>query len=128
MALLMLAIPLQGVAATTMLVCGPNHHNRNSGSLPHSHAEASEHVINYGEMRDARRADDIDAENLASAVIDDTTTDGKCSVCASCCSGAVIAARFESVQFREFADEVFLPHITFFIDAPLRGLKRPPRA
>jgi hypothetical protein len=75
MGMLMLAVPLQGIAATTMLLCGPGH-----GGASHASAEPAMHA--HGAHHDADAADETSGLEAK----------GKCSACASCCSAVALLA------------------------------------
>lgn len=131
--LLLLALPLQGFAAATMLNCGPNHHQMWEASiatpaLSHEHSGAGDHH-----------------HPMASAVPDQTSASGapgddgspvqqltqlskfKCSACAACCMGAALPATaltFQSPPPATAPDfSVLASHVGFLTDGP----DRPPR-
>jgi hypothetical protein len=68
--LLALAMPFQGVAAATMMLCGPVHED----------AAAHEHASHHAQQHDHAASSHDGGEA-------DTT---KCSVCASCCTSATL--------------------------------------
>lgn len=82
--LLLVAVPVQGYAAGSMLFCGasaatsgaPEHHHDDPTS--HDGDVAHHHAVVTVEMEDAG------APNLLDEV------HGKCSVCSSCCSAAAL--------------------------------------
>ena len=84
--LLLVALPLQGYAAGTMLFCG----GAAAGTtvLDHHHDDATAHAHDHhvapGHDADSAAADDADRSNLHDL------THGTCSVCASCCSAAAL--------------------------------------
>jgi hypothetical protein len=82
--LLLVAMPLQGYAAGSMLFCGPA--AGMSEALEHHHDHATAHEGQEEHHLDAGSAhvDDVDAPQLHHV------THGKCSVCSSCCSAAVL--------------------------------------
>jgi len=96
-ALLALAIPVQGVVAATMLYCGPDHGPGADGAHAQgNHAEVSAQAdAGYG--HDARERAQSQAEAPATALMTlsdapDQSVQAKCSVCAACCNAAAIAA------------------------------------
>ncbi len=102
--LLALALPVQGYAAQTMLLCGPAHHR----------SQASE----------AHAAHGHDHADKASA---DAGHAGKCSQCAACCNAAALATPAVSVA----VVPPDLPEVPTVVAAHDRvlvgGLDRPPR-
>jgi hypothetical protein len=83
--LLALALPVQGVVAATMVLCGPNHHDRAAAAAVAHDADA------------AHEPHDVAAHSHHEAGDETATPDKfaqsdiqKCSVCASCCSAAAI--------------------------------------
>jgi len=121
--LLLVAIPLQGYAATGMLFCGAqgerapvaagveHHHDRAASPLDHTHQHAA-----AADASDERTAWDLDH-----------VMHGTCSACSSCCSVAALPSA-------PMASVVFEPRATPFIgyerkdagDGSAR-LERPPR-
>ena len=134
--LLVLALPVQGFAASTMLLCGAGHH----GAAPateggHDHAShmhlGAQHVFGAS----ASHADDHAAEATPShegsafgpLAAKDAKAMGKCSACAACCTVAFLPTTV--IAFTAPAPSRALPvvelttHVGFFTD----GLDRPPR-
>ena len=131
--LLLLALPLQGYAASTMLNCGPNHHRMRDASVG-SQADSSDHAAHgrYQHPTDAANPDEMAASG-------DHTDDGnslhhlsklskfKCSACAACCMGVALPP--PPLAFLSFppasapTPNVSAPHVDFVSS----GLDRPPR-
>ncbi|TWO68008.1 hypothetical protein FN976_23975 [Caenimonas sedimenti] len=127
--LIMAAIPLQGLAAASMLFCGPNHgpapvaaqqerHGQDRADAVH-HDEHTKHV-DAGEV-EAKKADDNTGKKL-------TDASRKCGVCASCCNSVAVAAFHELVAFgpvpqAELAEPFVLIHAR-----PSQVPDKPPRA
>jgi hypothetical protein len=108
--MVMLAVPLQGIAATTMLLCGPGH-----GGASHASAEPATHV--HGDHRDADAADETSG----------LETKGKCSACASCCSAVALLAGLPTLPAAEPAAGPRAAVEPGFEGVVADGLKRPPR-
>ena len=146
--LLMLAIPVQGMAASTMLLCGPEHHRQQQsaqamhehsahGHGEHGNAAPTTHDAQPGGhgMHGAHATHDplhIDAGGDAGASADPTglseLSTTKCSACASCCSALALLGPFLSLAVAE-RHESRTPALTtdfepVFIDGP----DKPPRA
>ncbi|GGC63531.1 hypothetical protein [Undibacterium terreum] len=114
--LLMLAIPVQGIAAATMLFCGAEHHHvavAEQGGHAHHHHDVAKKT-------DATQSSD---QHASGAMAKD-----KCSSCAACCIGAVMVTALSDPEIlppsSEKIDLVFSSHLGHISD----GLERPPRA
>jgi hypothetical protein len=127
--LLMFALPMQGIAASTMIACGPNHHAQlahsasTSPSATHDHQKPNHAWQARGEHR--THSAHIEVGDFAGTVPSDAK--GKCSVCASCCNGSLIVARADATRLIEFSSPEYLSEAVSFDDAPRHSLKRPPR-
>lgn len=121
--LVMLAIPAQGFAASTMLFCGPMHERMagvSAASEQSGHQHASGVTPDYQHHAASQTPDDPGkAGDLAKF---------SCSACAACCVGAALVASNENLPL---ADQTYeriisssLPHIGFVTGGP----KRPPRS
>lgn len=131
--LLLLALPLQGFAAATMLNCGPNHHRMMAAAIAEP-AEAHEHTASGQHHHEVGRADgqhdvaSVDASSDARSLPHlDKLVKFKCNACAVCCMGAAMPTAI--FAFEPFAPamtpESFVPtsQIGFVTDGP----DRPPR-
>lgn len=131
--LLAAAVPLQGVAAATMMHCGsaehgqfhlhavvPGHEDGDAADAPtmHEHPHATG-VSTHGHSQ----ADHSDAGKSGLA----HSQFHKCSACASCCANAAVptqASAFEAVDLADF----FTPFVARSVAAYVtEGLERPPR-
>ena len=125
--LLAVALPIQGYAAQTMLLCGPTHHQ---SSVVDDHAA---HGHDHAAMAHDGALAHASVEMSATAADPDKTPPakvehaGKCSVCSSCCSAAAITANV--VTFAVSLPD--LPEVATVKPAHDRvmvgGLDRPPR-
>lgn len=110
--LLLIAVPLKGMAAVGMVGCSPAHH----GAAPqaqHEHGEVQQH----GDTADAG------SEHHASA----SAVPDKCSQCAPCCFSAMLLSAFElPTPVRQ--THLVRTHVeVIYPSAHLPGLERPPR-
>ena len=131
--LVLLALPLQGLAAATMINCGPNHHRMLAASVAAStesrdHAMRGHHPHETGAAGDQHANAIGDDEHGASSVHHlDKLMKFKCSACAACCMGAALpTAALVIASFPPaMTTAVFVPaaHVDFVSD----GLDRPPR-
>lgn len=125
--LLAMALPIQGYAAQTMLLCGAADHQ---GSLLDEHAmHAHDHAgMVGGDVTAHATADDgMTAQEGAKQSPTQTKHAGKCSVCSSCCSVVALMTRVVSVA----VVSPDLPGVATVKPARDRvmvgGLERPPR-
>lgn len=129
--LLLLALPLQGFAAATMINCGPNHHRMASAAMAatpdaHEHAASGQHHHPMDAASDHHDAasNDSDAPSVHHL---DKLMKFKCSACAACCMGAAMPTA--DVAFKAFPPAmtpdslVLTSHVGFVTDGP----DRPPR-
>lgn len=131
---MMLAIPIQGIAASAMLHCGPNHAEQAAFYTAvdhgqHGHAgQSGAHEDKDGTaagLSSAASGDDADSDSRST----DVTKLGKfkCSACASCCSAVAI---LHSVAAISVVEIVFDRDASPVADRPgfvTDGPERPPR-
>ena len=150
--LLVLAIPAQGVAAATMLYCGPDHHPAGAvvmqhaghamgipmateasaaghGASPGTHTHQGHDLLSGHVDHALQGADAADVTAQASAAgTPDLSQNVKCSVCATCCSPAVMmsSSLLISTATASSAPVLLAPAqvFNFITDGP----KRPPRS
>ena len=126
--LLLLALPLQGFAAATMLHCGPGHHGMAAGAaVAHQSADDSDHHHGEaGHVHAATHASGSDDHAPTAADISKLSK-FKCSACASCCLGLALPAAVTAFTTFAPADapdfRVRIEPFGFFTDGP----DRPPR-
>ncbi|MES2105298.1 MAG: hypothetical protein V4634_14855 [Pseudomonadota bacterium] len=115
--MLILAIPVQGLAAATMLYCGTEHHHTMVGD--HDHDAQDQHHHDAAATMSGQSHGDA---STAKHAID------KCSSCAACCIGAAMLTASVNPAIphpsSEKIDLVFSSHAGHISD----GLERPPRA
>ena len=96
--LLIVALPVQAMAANVMIHCGPQHGGadaNHSKSADHHHADGVSHSHGPGSSETARQAHAH--VGPADAGAPDLTDFAKCSACASCCVGAALPVTPRSV-------------------------------
>ncbi len=131
--LLLLALPLQGFAAATMLNCGPNHQRMlsagNTDQIEDHHqatVEPHQHAMGMADVHH-EMVGESGTNHLPSVHHLDKLTKFKCGACAACCIGAamptagLVIASFPPAMMT--ATFVSMPHVDFLSD----GLDRPPR-
>ncbi len=145
--LLMLAIPVQGFAATAMLFCAPSHHGVVSTitafQVAASKPQASEHSAHYhaGMQQSAHHEHESDVSSSATSNAADSpdlaktaplkigkVADGKCSACATCCTGsALVSAPQMNPVAMTGSDSIPFTLESFFSYVP-EGFDPPPRS
>ena len=136
--LLLVALPLQGFAATTMLVCEPHHESLYGsaaqviakqekvqhlhGDHPSGHHEtaaASAHQAGTGEATQAQTASGVPSQDAADEF--------KCNACGPCCLGAALTTEVV-LDVAPLAQAADFPDLTSHHLSPaLGGLDRPPQ-
>ena len=98
-ALLALAIPVQGVAAATMLYCGPDHGPGTDGVHAHQAAGPAQaheaHQAHEGHGHGVHEHAQPDAQDAGLTQLPgtpDQPAQAKCSVCAACCNAVAISS------------------------------------
>lgn len=132
--LLALALPLQGIAATTMRFCLPVHPavpmSAVAKSTSHAHGGAAGHG-HHGEADSAHHHGDhaspSDADSEASNAPIGKTSSGTCSVCAACSAAALPAAPLPQLADAP-EDHLHLPQFEPHFGLTPGGLERPPRS
>lgn len=122
----MAAIPLQGVAASSMVFCKGDHHAAASaraagpapaGMAPHDRASHS----HGAEMQIDRAADQSSDADLPDAA-------HKCGVCASCCHVVAIAQYAHVPLFSPVPHAESAEPFRLILTTPASVLDKPPRA
>lgn len=136
LSLLMLALPVQGVAAATGTSCGPAHRHGmlSSLQLPEHEAHGHQHFADehhdaaakaqpgglHGDLHIHHPADPSDSDHHASA--------SSCSACAACCVGAVLPPSALNHQpLDRGALALLVASVTPLPGFIPEGPKRPPR-
>lgn len=109
--LLALLLPLQGLAATTMLLCGPAHHAPASAATPGHHAAA----------HDAGAATH---EHHAGT----QPSGGQCSACAACCMSTAIIPATLALPMLPVMAVYAMRSFAVPVAVVTSGLERPPRS
>jgi hypothetical protein len=127
--MIVLALPVQGIAAATMRFCTPDHHSKaahaRGAQTPHRHgghapvAAASHHHHDEQSVADAANGEPSGAPV--------TTSRMKCSVCAVCCMAAALAPATPTVPALEAVSRITLPAVASYVGPVADGLERPPR-
>lgn len=141
--LLMLAIPLQGFAATAMIFCTPSHHSTTNvvvGKVASATLEATEHAAHHhANGAHSSHHEDKSSAYASSNNSDDTTIktntplkiekhgDSKCSACAACCaSSAIVCSTLVNPVATTGSEPIPFTLESFFSYVP-EGSDPPPR-
>jgi hypothetical protein len=134
----LLALPLQGIAATGMLACGPGEHRSVSRNDASSAERAGIAAVRWHMHNATTRHAHVDSARAVAPSHDEASEQaawggnvslgaGQCSACASCCVGAVIDSEPARLVLpkQSLAHTTFnyRSHVGFFTDGP----ERPPR-
>ena len=124
--LMMLAIPVQGFAAASMLYCGtdPEHHAMQTQSVPESHHESGSKADMHDEIGVAGEQAD-QAHDMTGKL---PNSEHKCGVCASCCNLIAIADVSSSGTAATSPPAHYLEPLAQTYAVPSRLLERPPRS
>jgi predicted AlkP superfamily pyrophosphatase or phosphodiesterase len=120
MCLLSLAIPLQGMAASTQIFC---HGSGAVSSVSNKTADHSHHQVD-----DHHHGQTKPSDNQVSKVKFSKSANHKCSTCAQCCFGtALLPAPIKLVLSQEPSTFVATSSVLIGAISPL-NLERPPRS
>lgn len=134
---LLITLPVQGVAATSMMACGTNHHRIDGlgGGVDapapaqiHHHDEGVSHRHPVGqpspsEMDDRASSDGATIMGEASR----SSVTFKCNACAPCCSGAALTGAVSVTVVPPPSTADFATSTSVHPSAPIGRLDRPPR-
>lgn len=118
--LLVLAIPVQGLAAATILSCGSLHDDsRSTSAATTGHIHGNDHQHHHDMAGDATPSDDTFAKHTVSS----------CSACAACCiGGAVLPTGLAWKTGHDRSEAVIVSPSTLITGYIPAGLERPPRS
>lgn len=133
--LIVAAIPLQGLAAASMLFCGPGPHHApvqaaasqqdqlshaSNGDAAHDHSKHADEAKN--EAKDeAKKVGDNTSKKLPGA-------SHKCAVCASCCNLVAVAEFPEFLEFTALPQAALAEPFVLIHPRPSQVPDKPPRA
>ncbi len=124
-----MAIPLQGLAAASMMLCATEHHQVSVTQISQAgeHQHFGDDEAHAGHQHHTQ-SHEADAQSSDTVTAHQHTAKDKCSNCAACCVGAAMLTSYlESPVTRpssEKIDMVFSSHAGHISDS----LERPPRA
>lgn len=123
--LLAVALPIQGYAAQTMMLCGPASH---PGVIEDHAAHAHDHAGMAGHEAHAMADEGVAAQDADDAQPTQAPHAGKCSVCSSCCNVVGLTTTVVSLAVAP-PDLPEVPTLQAAHDRVMvGGLDRPPRS
>jgi hypothetical protein len=140
---MVLAMPVQGMAASAMLSCGPSHQRMMQGWVLGQAAAAADHAHGHGDCLASMDAIDpehaVPGHSVASEYAPGTDAEGvsgmsahhgdfSCSACAACCSLLALPSGFELAHVVGLAASVRAPLVAPVTSYQPDRLDRPPRA
>jgi hypothetical protein len=140
---MVIAMPVQGMAASAMLFCGPSHERMMQGLVLNASASASGHAgdathetaaMDHGDHGHAGSGAPVDSEATVAADGDGMGSlsphHGKfsCSACAACCIALALPASFELPEAVRAAHAMRSSPMAPVASHQPDGLDRPPRA
>ena len=136
--LLILVIPMQGFAATAMLFCAPSHHGVVSVvtvvQADTLTLKASEHTAHHHEAESnvlssaSSHVGDNPILNKAAPLKVGKLADGKCSACATCCTGSALGGT-PLMNFVAMTGSGSIPFtLESFVSYVPEGFDPPPRS
>lgn len=134
--LLMLAIPVQGLAATAMLFCTSSHHSTVGQDFSQSFvvdhhfglpAQVELRHGAHGKSTSASQSGDLSIGDLAFAKIE-KSEDGKCSACATCCIASINVSTQSFNHVAITGSELISFIQKSFVNYIPEGLDHPPKS
>jgi hypothetical protein len=128
------ALPMQGVAAHSMMFCGPGHHGAGAAAQVHEAHQAREaHDQHAHQDHHEVALPRLAAEEAVTASSDPTGVEAhaaaqsKCSVCAACCMGTALIQSAVAMPVVRVAS--IYPAAAFepYLNLASGALERPPR-
>ncbi|MDP3759718.1 MAG: hypothetical protein Q8R01_04275 [Ramlibacter sp.] len=122
--LVMVAIPLQGLAAASALMCGPGVHGGGvqTATVQHDHEDGQQAQAEHSHATQAEQKTGDDADQTAAPV------PHKCGVCAFCCHSVAIAEMPRLVAVPSAPQTALLEPFVLMHSRPAQVLDKPPRA
>lgn len=126
--LLAIALPMQGMAATTMISCGsgPHPHGQAQTDSPEHHGDVAGHWHSHA-AEASSPVTEVDHGHGGKSDLAKGTLH-KCSACASCCTGVAVPSHtvaFDSVKLTDQFSPLAARSVPAYVS---EGLERPPRA
>jgi hypothetical protein len=122
--LVMAAIPLQGLAAASALMCGPGVHRANvlTATVQHDHEDGQQAQAEHSHATQALQKKVDDPDQKVAAVFH------KCGVCAFCCHSVAITEMPRLVAVTPAPQTAWAEPFVLIHSRPAQTPDRPPRA
>jgi hypothetical protein len=124
--LLVLALPLQGFAASRMLFCGSTNHLQTATN--DSHASHDSQTAHSSHASHHNHSDSVEASNDVSQHSTLAHLSEQCPACDLCCNITAVPPTNQVFRDQPFTSELSLAYQPAIFSPTLEGLKRPPRA
>ena len=130
--LMMLALPLQGMAAASMLYCGmgDSHHDQvaqvEESASPHHVVVAADMQREHSKLDHTPTADASEHASDSQNQLPDASH--KCGVCSTCCSVLAITAFHPTVEVQSSPEADLVEPFVLIHAVPSRLPEKPPRA
>jgi hypothetical protein len=129
--LLVFAIPAQGVAAATMVFCGPMHPDivtaAQAATAGHVHGALDATVDHTHTPADAN-APAADVPGVSAEAHAASADPHKCNVCGACCSTGALMSAVPTMPVADAASTAFCPVVATVEPFASDGPDRPPRS
>jgi hypothetical protein len=130
--LMMLALPLQGFAAATMLYCGPGPTHQamqkaaQKSHQSHGHHASAKMELDHHAQPNGTAAQTGQSADQAQAQLPDATH--KCGVCAACCSVLALSDVAHAIAVPSLPPSDLAEPFVLIDTVPSRQPEKPPRA
>jgi hypothetical protein len=135
------AIPVQGFAGATMLLCGPSHHSVSSASMKPVATEMQHAHGKHGHTQSQQSHHAHHSSDEAKTVVTAVNTDAvptqspslkqlkaKCSACAYCCMAAFMPSRETTLAVTHEPSAPIAYQTSAFVGFEPDTFERPPRS
>ncbi len=129
--LAVLAIPVQGFASATMLLCGPGHHAVSAAtdsSMSSSHAQHHDAQVAQAEQHCHDEVADMPSHDEGPSLKQLKLFKAKCSACAYCCMAAFMPSSEVTVTVTHLPSSPIAYFQVPFVGFAPDTFERPPRA
>jgi len=127
--LLLTALPLQGFAAATTLLCGPAHHGPVAAAAAGSHhGSADDHDHGHEHAQSAALHADDPASDAEAAPLSANGAGHSCNLCSAACHGVGLASQPTRVELASAPPVPLTEPFQRFDSRPAPVPDKPPRA
>ncbi|WP_332814033.1 hypothetical protein [Ramlibacter sp.] len=127
--LLLAALPLQGFAAATTLLCGPAHHGPVAAAgSHHATADGHDHGQDHGHGHAAAPHADAPGAGAEAATLSSIAAGHSCNLCSAACHGVGLASQPAEVGLADAPRVPLTEAFRGFDSRPAPVPDKPPRA